>query len=58
MYKCYKVKVTQHAEQAMKEIVQYITFDLLLPEAATKVMMTLQMEIKKIKIMLMLSDVL
>lgn len=37
----YEVKVTQHAEQAIREIVRYITFDLLAPEAATKLMMTL-----------------
>ena len=47
----YEVKVTQHAEQAMREIVRYITFELLAPEAATKLMMTLQTEIEKLEIM-------
>lgn len=51
MNKRYEVKVTQHAEQAMREIVQHITFELLAPEAAAKLMMTLQTEIKKLEIM-------
>ena len=51
MDKRYEVKVTQHAEQAMREIVQYITFDLLVPETAIKLMLTLQAEIKKLELM-------
>jgi len=51
MDKRYEEKVTRHAEQAMREIVQYITFDLLAPEAAIKLLILLQIEIKKLEIM-------
>lgn len=46
-----KVKITQHAEQSMREIAKYIAFDLLAPEVAIKLMLTLQAEIKKLDFM-------
>jgi len=51
MDKRYKVKVTQYAEQSMREIAQYIAFDLLAPEAAVKLLRILQEEIKKLAFM-------
>ena len=44
----YEVKITQYAEQSMREIAGYIAFDLSAPEAAVKLMLTLQSEIKRL----------
>lgn len=44
----YEVKITQYAEQSMREIAKYIAFDLAAPEAAIKLMLTLQTEIRNI----------
>lgn len=45
----YEVKVTGHAEASMREIAQYIAFELLAPEAAVNLLMTLQQEIGKLE---------
>lgn len=47
----YEVKITQYAEQSMREIAKYIAFDLAAPEAAIKLMLTLQTEIRKLDFM-------
>ena len=51
MEKQYEVKVTQYAEQAMREIATYIAVDLLAPEVAIKYLRTLQEEIEKLDTM-------
>ena len=45
----YEVKVTGYAEASMREIAQYIAFELLAPEAAVNLLMTLQQEIGKLE---------
>lgn len=44
----YEVKITRHAEASMREIAQYIAFDLLAPDAAVNLLMTFQQEIDKL----------
>ena len=46
----YEVKVTSHAEAAMREIAQYIAFELLAPEAAVNLLVVLQQEMEKLPI--------
>lgn len=47
----YEVKVTSHAEAAMREIAQYIAFELLAPEAAVNLLVVLQQEMEKLAYM-------
>ena len=42
----YEVKVTEHAEAAMREIAQYIAFELLAPEAAVNLLVVLRQEME------------
>lgn len=44
----YEVKVTSHAEASMREIAQYITFDLMAPEAAINLLVVLKQEMEKL----------
>jgi len=44
----YEVKVTSHAEAAMREIAHYIAFELLAPEAAVNLLVVLQQEMEKL----------
>ena len=47
----YEVKVTGHAEAAIREIAQYIAFELLAPEAAVNLLVVLRQEIEKLAYM-------
>lgn len=47
----YEVKITQHAEESMREIAGYIAYDLLEPETAVKLLLTLQTEINSLAYM-------
>jgi toxin ParE1/3/4 len=47
----YEVKVTGHAEAAMREIARYIAFELLAPEAAVNLLVVLQQEMEKLAYM-------
>jgi toxin ParE1/3/4 len=51
MKKRYEVKITQYAEQSMREIAFYIAVDLMSPEAAVNLMKTFQTEINKLDFM-------
>lgn len=44
----YEVRITQHAEQAMREIGVYIAVDLIEPETAVRLLKTFQQEIAKL----------
>ena len=44
----YEVKVTSHAEVSMREIAQYIAFDLMAPEAAVNLLVVLRQEMEKL----------
>lgn len=48
MEKQYKVKVTVHAEQSLREISHYIAVDLTEPQAAVKLLRTLQKAINSL----------
>jgi toxin ParE1/3/4 len=45
----YTVKVTDYAEQSMREIAQYIAIELLAPEAAINLLKTFRTEINKLE---------
>ena len=45
MARQYEIRITQHAEQAMREIGSYIAVDLQAPETALQMLMTFQAEI-------------
>jgi len=47
----YEVKVTGYAEASMREIAQYIAFELLAPEAAINLLVVLQQEMEKLAYM-------
>lgn len=47
----YEVKVTGYAEAYMREIAQYIAFELLAPEAAVNLLVVLQQEMEKLAYM-------
>ena len=47
----YEVKVTSHAEASMREIAQYIAFDLMAPEAAVNLLVVLRQEMEKLAYM-------
>ena len=51
MAKRYEVKITQYAEQSMREIAAYIAVDLIAPEAAVNLMKAFQTEINKLDFM-------
>ena len=46
----YTVKITQQAQEQIREIVSYIRFTLQAPETAMKMLDTLQEETKKVQI--------
>ena len=49
MARQYEIRITQHAEQAMREIGSYIAVDLQAPETALQMLMTFQAEIASLK---------